>query len=83
MPSRKVTSQTNGRGWNPSPTKCDFEKFVVGANNVRPIRSHKRKNGRPMVAPTKCDKEIFVYMKATGIVRRIEARVIITSKNSC
>ena len=46
MPSRKVTSQTNGRGCNPSPTKCDKE---------------------------------FLYMKATGIVRRIDdlGRVVI------
>ena len=46
MPSRKVTSQTNGRGCNPSPTKCDKE---------------------------------FLYMKATGIVRRIDdlVRVVI------
>ena len=31
-------------------------------------------------SPTKCDKE-NLYMKATGIVRRIEARVIITQKS--
>ncbi len=31
-------------------------------------------------APTMCRKGIL-YMKATGIVRRIEARVIITQKS--
>ncbi len=32
---------------------------------------------------TICNLSRNVYMKATGIVRRIEARVIITSQNCC
>ena len=35
MPSRKVTSQTNGRGWNPSPTKRDKEKCIYESNRGR------------------------------------------------
>ena len=37
-------------------------------------------NGRFVNRPYEDNKEIDLYMKATGIVRRIEARVIITQK---
>ena len=37
-------------------------------------------NGRFVNRPYKDSEEIDLYMKATGIVRRIEARVIITQK---
>ena len=36
--------------------------------------------GRGNPSPTKCDKEIYIIMKATGMVRRIEEYGIIGQK---